>query len=134
MGILIQVNGAERRATSRPWPKELNVTDDQKTKLAEIREANMRAMGEAFRDMRDQDLSREEMRAKFDELRDGSGQEADGRTDSEQQGQLEALKGEPVEIDMSQFRGFGGRGDARRPRWTRRPRTRGERNAERTGN
>jgi hypothetical protein len=29
---------------------------------------------------------------------------------SEQKDKYEALKGEPVEIDMSQFRGFGGRG------------------------
>jgi Spy/CpxP family protein refolding chaperone len=108
MGILIQVNGPN--AVYEPSvAKALNVTGEQQTELATIREENMQAMGEAFREMRD--LSREERRAKFDELRAESDKRVSGVLTPEQQTQLESLKGEPVEIDMSQFRGFGGRGD-----------------------
>jgi Spy/CpxP family protein refolding chaperone len=109
MGILIQVNGPNALVEPAVM-KELNVTDEQKTKLADIRESNMGSFRDAFQEMRDQDLSREEMRAKFDELRTDADKKLLTVLTSEQQAQLEALKGEPVEIDMSQFRGPGGRG------------------------
>jgi Spy/CpxP family protein refolding chaperone len=109
LGISIQVNGAA--ALSEPAvAKELGVTDEQKTKLDEARESNMDAAREAFRDLRDQELSREEMQAKMQELRNESDKKLLAVLTSDQQAKLEQLKGEPVEIDMSQFRGrgFGG--------------------------
>ena len=121
MGIVIQVNGAN--ATNDPAvAKELNITDDQKANLAEVRDGIMQAMREAFDEIRGQDLSRDEMRTKFEQLRDDADKKVLAVLTDEQQAQLEALKGEPVEIDMSQFRpgggrGFGGpRGEGRRER------------------
>jgi Spy/CpxP family protein refolding chaperone len=113
LGISIQVNGAA--ALNEPAvAKELNVTDEQKAKLAEVRESNMRAMGESFRDLRDQELSREEMGAKLQELQKESDKKLLAVLTSDQQAKLEELKGEPVEVDMSQFRGgFRGGRDGR---------------------
>jgi hypothetical protein len=128
MGILIQVNGPN--AVYEPAvAKQLNVTDEQQTKLTELRESNMQTMGDAFREMRGQDLSREEMRAKFDELRADADKKLLAELSPDQQSQLEALKGEPLEIDMSQFRGFGGRGGGDREGRRDRER-RGEQDAE----
>lgn len=115
MGISIQVHGAA--ALSEPAvAKELNITDDQKTKLVEVRDE----IRQALRDARDEleGLSREEARAKFGEMRAEADKKLLAALTTEQQAQLEALKGEPVEIDMSQFRGRvfggGGRGDGQR--------------------
>ena len=56
-----------------------------------------------MRELRDQELSREEMTAKFQEIRAEGDKKLLAVLTSEQQTQYEALKGEPVEIDMSQF-------------------------------
>jgi Spy/CpxP family protein refolding chaperone len=109
MGILIQVNGASSLLDTAV-AKELGVTEDQKTKLSEVRDENMDAMREAMRDLRDQDLSREEIGAKMQELRTESDKKFLAVLTPAQQTQYEELKGDPVEIDRSQFRGFGGRG------------------------
>lgn len=109
MGILVQVNGPNALAEPAV-SKELNVTEEQQTKLADIRQSGMESFRDAFQEMQDQDVSREEMRAKFDELRAETDKKLLAVLTSEQQAQLEALKGEPVEIDMSQFRGRGGGG------------------------
>jgi Spy/CpxP family protein refolding chaperone len=109
MGIQIQVNGANSLLDSA-IAKVLNVTDDQQTQLSEVRDDNMEAMGEAMRDLRDQDLSREEMTAKMQELRTESDKKLLAVLTSDQQTQYEELKGDPVEVDMSQFRFGGGRG------------------------
>ncbi|MEX0610867.1 MAG: Spy/CpxP family protein refolding chaperone [Pirellulales bacterium] len=110
MGISVQVNGAA--ALGDPgMAKELSITEEQKAKLAEVREEVMRSMRDAFQEMRDQDLSREEMRAKLNELRADTDKKLLAVLTTEQQQRFEALKGEPVEIDLSQFRGgFEGRG------------------------
>jgi hypothetical protein len=109
LGISIQVNGAA--ALSDPAvAKELEITDDQKTQLDEARESNMDAAREAFQDLRDQELSQEEMREKFQEIQQEGDKKLLAVLTSDQQAKLEQLKGEPVEIDRSQFRGrgFGG--------------------------
>jgi Spy/CpxP family protein refolding chaperone len=127
MGILIQVAGAA--ATSDPAvAKELNITDDQKKQLETARQSNMEAMRKEFDGARDQTGSREEMRAKFDKLREEANKKLMAVLTSDQQAQLEALKGEKVEIDMAQLRGGGGpggRGGDRRPGGAR-----GDRNPE----
>jgi Spy/CpxP family protein refolding chaperone len=106
MGISIQVNGAA--ALAEPAiAKELKITKEQEAKLDEVRESNMEAARETFADFRD--LSREEVQAKFQEVRAESDKNLLAVLTSEQQAQFEALKGDPVEVDMSDFRGrFGG--------------------------
>jgi Spy/CpxP family protein refolding chaperone len=109
LGISIQVNGAA--ALNEPAvATQLEITDEQKTKLGEVRESNMEAGREAFRDLRDQDLSQDEMREKMREIQQEGDKKLLAVLTSDQQAKLEQLKGEPVEIDMSQFRGrgFGG--------------------------
>ena len=102
LGISIQVNGAA--ALNEPaLAKELKVTEDQQAKLEEARESNMRSAGEAFRELRD--LSGDERRARLQELRAESDKSLLAVLTSEQQAQYESLKGEPVEVDMSEFRG-----------------------------
>jgi len=110
LGISIQVNGAA--ALNDPKVAEaLEITDEQKTKLAEVRESNMEASREAMRDLRDQELSQDEMREKFRKIQQEGDKKVLAVLTSDQQAKLEQLKGEKVEIDMSQFRrGFGGGG------------------------
>jgi hypothetical protein len=108
MGIQIQVNGADSLFEAA-IAKELSVTDEQKEKLEEIRDENRQAMMDAREEF--QDLSREEMREKAQEMRAEADKKLLAALDSDQQSKYEALKGDPVEIDRSQFRGgFGGRG------------------------
>jgi hypothetical protein len=111
MGIRIQVNGASS-LFEEEVAKELAITEDQKSTLADIQDSNREAAREAFQDF--QDLSREERNAKFQELRTEGDKKLLAALTSDQQAQFKALQGDPVEIDMSQFRrGFGGRGDGR---------------------
>jgi hypothetical protein len=112
LGISIQVNGAA--SLSDPAvAKELEITDEQKTQLEEARESNMEASREAFQDLRDQELSQEEMREKFQQIQQEGDKKLLAVLTSDQQAKLEQLKGEPVEVDMSQFRGRGGFGGGR---------------------
>jgi Spy/CpxP family protein refolding chaperone len=121
MGIMIQVNGAAAIADPAV-AKELNITDDQKAKMQEVR-AGVR---EEFEKLRDQDLSREERGKKFEEIQADVNKKILAELTSDQQAQLEKLKGEKVEIDMSQLRGRGGD----RPRGERGERDRRDRNPE----
>jgi Spy/CpxP family protein refolding chaperone len=108
MGIQIQVNGANMLLDAAV-AKELSITEDQTAQLEEARDDNMRAMRDAFEDI--QDLSREERRAKQQELRTEADNKLLAVLTDDQKSKFEALKGEAVEVDMSQFRGgFGGRG------------------------
>jgi Spy/CpxP family protein refolding chaperone len=123
MGVLIQVAGAA--ATADPAvAKELNITDDQKKKLDEARQSNAEAMREAFQGARDETGGRDAIREKMEKLREDSNKKLLAVLTSDQQAQLESLKGEKVEIDMSALRGpgggrqpggRGGRGGARNP-------------------
>lgn len=109
LGIFVQVNGAN--AVLDPGvSKELNVTDDQKKQLEEIRQKNMEAVRELFRGARDQEGGREAVREKADKLREEESKAMLAVLTSPQQEQLEALKGEKVDIDLSQLRGPGGPG------------------------
>jgi Spy/CpxP family protein refolding chaperone len=124
MGVQIQLNGAN--AVMDPAiGKELNVTEDQKKKLEEVSRSNRDAMRELF-DAGD----REGMREKMEKQREEANKKLLAVLTSEQQAQLESLKGEKVEIDMASFRGrFGGRGE-RGERGNRGDRNQGERNPE----
>jgi Spy/CpxP family protein refolding chaperone len=122
MGIMIQVNGAAAIADPAV-AKELNITDDQKSKMQEIRTG----VREEFEKLRDQDLSREERGKKFEEIQADLNKKVLAELTSDQQAQLEKLKGEKVEIDMAQLRGRGGLGDRQRGE---RGERRGDRNPE----
>ena len=132
LGIFVQVAGAG--ATADPViAKELNITDDQKKQLDEVRQKNMEAMREAFGGARDGD--REAVREKIQKLREESNKKLMAVLTSDQQAQLEAMKGEKVDIDMSALRlggGPGGRGGdrPRGERGERGGRGRGDRNPE----
>lgn len=106
LGVSIQVNGAA--ALHDPvLAKELNVSEEQAAKLVEARDSNR----EAQRDSRDElaDLPREEQRAKREELRAAADKNLLAVLSTEQQAQYEALKGEPIEIELRGMRGgFGG--------------------------
>jgi len=107
MEISIQVNGAA--ALAEPAiAKELKVTKEQEAKLDEVRQSNMEAARETFADLRD--LSRDERSAKMQEIRTESDKNLLAVLTSEQQAQFESLKGEPVEVDMADFRGRSGGG------------------------
>ena len=128
-GIMIQVNGASAVADPSV-AKELNITDDQKSKLEDIRENAREGMRELF----SPDLSREEREKKMTEYRDDINKKVLAVLTADQQAQLEAMKGEKVEIDMSQLRpggpgGFDGRGGDRPGRGER-----GERRGRDRGN
>jgi Spy/CpxP family protein refolding chaperone len=107
MGVLVQLNGPG--ALMEPAVvSELKLTEEQKARLAEIRQTGMQSFRDAFQQMREQNLSRDEIRAKFDELRADTDKKLLAELTPEQRAQLESLKGEPIEIDIAQFRGPGG--------------------------
>jgi Spy/CpxP family protein refolding chaperone len=109
MGIQIQVNGAS--AIMDPAvSKALNITDEQKKKLGEAIQSNRDAMRELFEGGRDQQGDREARREKTEQLREEGNKKLMAVLTSDQQAQLESLKGEKVEIDMASLRGFGGQG------------------------
>lgn len=115
MGIQIQVAGAAS-LFDKTIAEELGVTEDQRSQLREAQQEIGEAMQDAMAELRDKDLSREEMMAEMGKLRDRTRDENDKKLlavlTEDQQDQYESLKGEKVEIDMSQFRGrgFGGPG------------------------
>jgi Spy/CpxP family protein refolding chaperone len=105
-GIMIQVDLAT--ALNQPYVlAQLNLTDEQQTKLEDAADANRRAMRDAFQEIGD--LSREERRAKMEEVRTTAEKNLTDALTTEQQAKLEELKGEPVDIDRRDlFRGRGG--------------------------
>ena len=103
VGILAQISlGAALNEPS--VVKELNITDDQKKKLAEVADENRQSM----RGLRD--LSPDERREKMDSLRTEAENRIKAVLTSDQQAQLEQLKGEKFEVDMSRLFGRGGPG------------------------
>lgn len=117
-GITIQIMGANAVLMDADLAKELNVTDEQKAKLEEIHQANMREMSEAFRSGTPKENRREE----FEARREAHAQKLLDVLTSPQQDQLKELQGEKVKIDMMRLRGggsgnrtrgggFGGRGN-----------------------
>lgn len=106
-GIVIQVSGPQ--ALNDPVVDgQLSLSDEQKTKLNDVRAKHWQAVGDAMSQA--QDMSREERRAKMSELRDQAGKDLMAVLTPDQQTQFEQLKGEPIDIDMSQLRGRGRRG------------------------
>jgi Spy/CpxP family protein refolding chaperone len=109
--ITIQVYGGNAIFMHPTLGEFLKVTDEQRSQLGDVQRENMQAMGEAFGQMREQNRSRDEMRAKFEKLRAEADKKLLAVLTDEQRKQLDSLKGEKLEIDMSQLRGGrGGRG------------------------
>lgn len=101
MGIMIQVNPVA--ALMDPSvAKELNITDDQKTKMREAAAGFRDKFGEL------RDLSREERTKKMEEIQAEVSKAVLAELTSDQQAQLEKLKGEKVDVDMAALRGPGG--------------------------
>jgi len=113
MGILIQVSGAA--AVADPAiAKELNITEDQKKKLEEVR-TSAREQLQGLRD-----LSGEERGKKAAEVQADIDKKILAELTADQQKQLDDLKGEKVDVDMSQLRGGSGRRGERGERGERR--------------
>jgi Spy/CpxP family protein refolding chaperone len=100
--ISIQAWGAGAVLADPALAKELKVTDEQKSKLQEIQQSAVR---DGFREVRD--LSGDERRAKSEELRAKYDKMLLDVLTPGQQQTLDSLKGEKVDIDMSELRGPG---------------------------
>ena len=106
--IFVQVNGV-RALDDEDIAKELGISEAQKAKLAEVRQANGEAMRnqgrEAFAGLDEAGRA-----AKFAEMR----KESDGKLlavlTADQQKKFEAMKGKPFAMPEGGGRGFGGGG------------------------
>lgn len=107
-GILIQVAGPAAIADPAV-AKELNITEDQKKELQSVREE---ARSELEK-LRDDNGSREDRMKKVKEIQEDINKKVLAKLTSDQQQQLESLKGEKVDIDMSALGGPGGPGGGR---------------------
>jgi hypothetical protein len=116
--ISIQVRGVGALADSKVQD-ELGLSEEQKTKLKEIRDKVETQMRSVFESMRD--LSQEQRRAKFAEMREKM-QSARKETEEQtlqtltaaQRDKFEQLKGKKIDIQMPQF-GRGGPPGGNRP-------------------
>jgi hypothetical protein len=96
-GIVIQVNGAIAMMDPAV-AKELKITDDQNRKLGDVR----RSLRDRFGEIRD--LPEDKRREAFQDMQKDVENELMAVLTDEQKDQMESLKGEKIEIDMSQFR------------------------------
>jgi hypothetical protein len=107
--IYVQVNGTNL-LTDDAIATALAITDEQKESLQTAIEDQGQAMRDSFGDM--QGLSPEELTAKMDELNKARDEALLAVLTDEQKTKFEGMKGEKLEIDMTQLRGMGrgGRG------------------------
>jgi hypothetical protein len=96
--ISIQQNGP-RSLQEADVVAELGLSDEQKTKLAEAVSENTKAFESGF-----SGGDRDSWRQRAGELAEQADQRLLGVLTDQQQAKLEELKGEPFDIDMSQFR------------------------------
>lgn len=102
--IAIQVNGAA--ALNDPSVVEqLNLSDEQKKKLEEVRADNSKAVEDAMSDFGD--LSREERRDKFRTLSETSDSNLLGVLTDEQKKNFDEMKGTEIDVDLSPLFGRG---------------------------
>jgi Spy/CpxP family protein refolding chaperone len=100
---------------------KLKLTDEQKKKIEESRQASRDAMRQMFQAMRTasanggQQPSREEMSKKFEEMRAESTARAMAILTPAQQSTLDKMKGKEFEIDRSQLYGRGRGGPGSQP-------------------
>jgi hypothetical protein len=110
--IYVQANGPNALADTSVM-EILELTDDQKGKLDEIRQANRDDMFDAFRDL--QSMSEEERRETMDKLREDADTRLLAALTDKQREAFAKLPGEVVDYDLSALRGaFPGRGGGAR--------------------
>jgi len=116
--IFVQQNGASA-LQDEEIAKELGISDAQKAKLAEVRQANQEATFAQMRDL--SQLDDNARRAKFEEIRKTNDAKLVAVLTPDQQKKFEEMKGKP--FDMPQNAGFGrggggqgGRGDGQKGR------------------
>jgi len=102
--IAIQVNGAA--ALNDPSVVgQLNLSDEQKKKLEDVRAENSKAVEDAMSDFGD--LSREERRDKFRTLAETSDSNLLGVLTDEQKKKFDEMKGTEIDVDLSPLFGRG---------------------------
>jgi len=106
--ISIQLRGASALADSEV-AEALAITEEQKTKLAELREEVQTEMRDAWRSARE-GADRDAARAKMAEIEKRVTEKVEAVLTSEQREKLEKLKGKKADIDRSELRGRGRRG------------------------
>jgi hypothetical protein len=99
--IFVQVNGASA-LSDKHVAKALKITDEQKKKLKQITADGFQTMRDAFQDLRD--APQEERRDKFAELREKGSVQLLAVLTKEQTDAFEKMKGEEIELDLSQLR------------------------------
>jgi Spy/CpxP family protein refolding chaperone len=105
--IAIQVNGPAE-LSDPAVASELQITDEQQSKLDEAREQNSESVREVFLDFGN--MSRDERRAKRDELSKSASEKLLGILTDDQRAQFELMEGAEFDVDLSQLRGRGRRG------------------------
>lgn len=106
--IYIQVNGTPALLDDAVVTA-LKISDEQKDKLNDALADQRQAMMDAMQDFRD--MSPEERNEEMAELNKERDDALLAVLNDDQKSQFEAMKGEKIDIDMSQLRrGFGGRG------------------------
>lgn len=109
--IFVQVAGVEA-LRDEDIAKELEMSDAQSAKVAEVRRANQEAMGEQMRELfggggGDRDAAR----AKMEEIRKANDAKVLAVLSPQQQKKFEEMKGKPFKMPEGAGRGgFGGRG------------------------
>jgi hypothetical protein len=99
--LVLQVNGAAS-LTDAAVAKELKITDEQKSKLEEIRDANRQAIQDANQDL--EGASQEERREKMTQLRREGQEKLLAVLTTDQRAQFEKMQGTKIELDLSQLR------------------------------
>lgn len=105
--IYVQVNGTNALLDDA-IATALKISDEQKEKFETVRQDQFDAQREAFQDL--QGADREEIQARMAELTKARDDAYLAVLTDEQKTQFEGMKGEKLEIDMSQLRGRFGRG------------------------
>ena len=96
--IFVQVNGA-RALSDRDVNAALKLTDEQNQKLKDVTADGGEAIRDAFEDLRD--VSREERREKFAELREKTDEQRLAVLTKEQTDAFKKMEGEEIELDLS---------------------------------
>lgn len=99
--IFVQANGPGALGDQRV-AATLKITDEQKEKLRDITTDSFQAFRDAFRNLRD--ASQEERREKMAELREESDEKLLAVLTTEQSDAFKEMKGEEIELDLSQLR------------------------------
>jgi hypothetical protein len=118
IGLLIQRSGVRAVPSSELLCAALEITDDQKTKFAEVEKQNGDEMRKSFEKMRsegqggdeDPQARGEKMRKAMEEMNKAAEERLMAVLTDDQKSKMESLKGEKFEFPAPQFGGFGGPG------------------------